>query len=128
MNQKSQEIIFRISTGILSIIVLMFVANSIFNREMFTNRFSTLGYPIYIIYPLVVAKLLGLIAIWSNRSAILKEWAYAGFFFNFVLAFLAEIHAIDGEYISSPLALIFLLISYISGKKVFEKQPRASNS
>jgi hypothetical protein len=128
MNQKSQKIIFRISTGILSIIVLMFVANSIFNREMFTNRFSTLGYPIYLIYPLVVAKILGLIAIWSNKSEILKEWAYAGFCFNFVLSFLAEIQAIDGEYISSPLALIVLLISYISGKKEFEKESRASHS
>jgi hypothetical protein len=128
MNQKSRKIIFRISTGILSIIVLMFVANSIFNREMFTNRFSALGYPIYLIYPLVVAKILGLIAIWSDKSVILKGWAYAGFFFNFVLAFLAEIHAIDGEYISSPVALIFLLISYISGEKEFEKESRASHA
>lgn len=128
MNQKSRKIIFRISTGIVSIIVLMFVANSIFNREMFTNRFSTLGYPIYLIYPLVVAKILGLIAIWSNKSVILKEWAYAGFFFNFVLAFLAEIHAMDGEYISSPLALVFLLISYISGMKTFRRELTPSSS
>jgi hypothetical protein len=111
MNQTSQKIIFRISTGILSTIVLMFLANSIFNREMFTNCFSSLGYPIYLIYPLVVVKILGLIAIWSNKSVILKEWAYAGFCFNFVLAFLAEIQAMDGEYISSPLALMVLLIS-----------------
>ena len=128
MNQKSRKIIFRISTGIVSIIVLMFVANSSFNREMFTNRFSTLGYPIYLIYPLVVAKILGLIAIWSNKSVILKEWAYAGFLFNFVLAFLAEIHAIDGEYISSPVALVFLLISYISGMKTFRRELTPSSS
>jgi hypothetical protein len=128
MNRKSQRIIFMISTVILSIIVLMFVVNSIFNREMFTNRFLALGYPRYIIYPLVVAKILGLIAIWSNKSAVLKEWAYAGFFFNFILAFMAEMHAMDGEYISSPLAVIVLLISYISGKKVFEKDSRVSNA
>lgn len=128
MNQKSQKIIFRISTGIVSIIVLMFVANSIFNQEMFTKRFVALGYPIYLIYPLVVANILGLVAIWSNKSVALKEWAYVGFFFNFVLAFLAEVHALDGEYISSPLALIFLLISYLSGKKQFEREPMASNS
>ncbi len=41
--------------------------------------------------------ILGLIAIWSNKSATLKEWAYAGFFFNFVLAFLAEVHAVGRE-------------------------------
>jgi hypothetical protein len=128
MSGKSQKIIFRVATGILSVIVLMFVGNAIFNREMFTNRFSSLGYPAQIIYPLAAAKVLGLLAIWSNRSATLREWAYAGFFFNFVLAFLAEIQAIDGEYISSPLALIVLLISYISGKKEFEKESSASHS
>ena len=116
MSQKSQRIIFRVATGILSVIVLMFVANSIFNREMFMNRFSALGYPPHIIYPLAAAKVLGLLAIWSNRSATLKEWAYAGFFFNFVLAFVAELQAQDGEYISTPVALLCLLASYFSEK------------
>ncbi len=118
MSDKTRTIIFRIATGLLTVVVLMFVGNSLFNTEMFTNRFASLGYPTYLIYPLVVAKILGLIAIWSNKSATLKEWAYAGFFFNFVLAFLAEINAVDGEYISSPLAIIFLMISYYSGSRV----------
>ena len=117
MSDKTRKIVFRITTGLLTVIVLMFVGNSLFNKEIFTSRFASLGYPTYLIHPLVVAKILGLIAIWSNKSATLKEWAYAGFFFNFVLAFLAEIHAVDGEYISSPLAMIFLITSYFSGKK-----------
>jgi hypothetical protein len=112
MSEKSRRIVFWITTGLLSVMVMMFVGNSLFNKEMFTNRFASLGYPIYLIYPLTIAKVLGLIAIWSNKSKLLREWAYAGFFFNFVLAFMAEIHAVDGEYISSPLALILLLISY----------------
>lgn len=117
MSEKSRKIVFRITTGLLSVIVLMFVGNSLFNKEMFTNRFASLGYPTYLIYPLVAAKILGLVAIWSNKSKMLKEWAYAGFFFNFALAFLAELHAPDGEYISSPLALVLLMISYYSGEK-----------
>src|SRR5258708_39788077 len=117
MSGKSLKIVYRVSTGLLTIIVLMYVGNSIFNNEMFSKRFAALGYPTYLIYPLTIAKILGLIAIWSNRSKTLKEWAYAGFFFDFVLAMLAEIHAVDGEYISFPLAFVFLLVSYISGKR-----------
>ncbi len=117
MSGKSLKIVYRVSTGLLTIIVLMYVGNSIFNNEMFSKRFAALGYPTYLIYPLTIAKILGLIAIWSNRSKALKEWAYAGFFFDFILAMLAEIHAVDGEYISSPLALVFLLTSYIFGKR-----------
>lgn len=117
MSNKSRVLLFRIATGLMSVIVLMFVGNSLLNNEMFTKRFDSLGYPTYLIYPLVVAKILGLVAIWSSKSKTLKEWAYAGFFFNFVLAFLAELHAADGEYISSPLALVLLIISYFSSGK-----------
>jgi hypothetical protein len=117
MNGKTLRIVFRLATGLLTVIVLMFVGNAIFNREMFAHRFASMGYPTYIIYPLVVAKILGLVAIWSNQSRILKEWAYAGFFFNFVLAFLAELKAPDGEYFSTPIALACLIVSYYCGSK-----------
>lgn len=122
MSDKANKIIYRVTTGLLTVIVLMYVGNSIFNNEIFSKRFAELGYPTYIIYPLIIAKLLGLIAIWSNKSKTLKEWAYAGFFFNFILAMLAEIRAVDGDYVSPPLAIILLLTSYTFGKRVFEKQ------
>lgn len=126
MSDKANKIIYRVTTGLLTVIVLMYAGNSIFNNEMFSKRFAELGHPTYIIYPLTIAKILGLIAIWSNKSKTLKEWAYAGFFFVFILAMLAEIHADDGEYLSPPLAFILLLTSYIFGKRVFGKQPKKS--
>src|SRR5687768_13154289 len=100
MSDKTEKIIYRVTTGLLTVIILMYVTNSIFNNEMFSKRFAALGHPVYLIYPLTIAKVLGLIAIWANRSNTLKEWAYVGFFFALILAMLAEIHAIDGEYLS----------------------------
>jgi hypothetical protein len=117
MSNKSVKIIYLVTTSVLTLIVLMFTANSIFNSEIFMKRFASMGHPTYIIYPLTTAKILGLIAIWSNKSKTLKEWAYAGFFFVFILAMLAEIHAIDGEYVSSSTALVMLLISYTVWKR-----------
>jgi len=122
MSNKAKRIIFWVTTGLLTVIILMFAGNSIFNNEVFSKRFEELGYPAYIIYPLAFANILGLLAIWSNKSKTLKEWAYAGFFFNFALAMSAEIHAVDADYVSPPLAIILLLISYIFGKRVFEKK------
>lgn len=119
MSDRTKKIIYWVSTGIFTVIVLMYVENSIFNHEMFSKRFAALGYPTYIIYPLTIAKILGLIAIWSNKSKTLREWAYAGFLFDFILAMLAEAHASDGEYISSLIALVTLLTSYVIGRKVF---------
>lgn len=119
MSDKTRKITYWIATGLLTVIVLMYVGNSIFNYVMFSKRFAALGYPTYIIYPLTIAKILGLIAIWYNKAKTLKEWAYAGFFFDFILAMLAEIHAVDGEYISPPIALTSLIISRIFWKRVF---------
>src|SRR5687767_2109840 len=98
MSAKAEKIVYLVTTGLLTAIVLMYVGNSVFNNEVFSERFAALGYPTYLIYPLTTVKILGLIAIWSNRSITLREWAYAGFFFDFVLAMFAEAHAVDGEY------------------------------
>jgi hypothetical protein len=117
MSDRSLKIGFRLTTGLLTVVVLMFVSNAIFNREMFALRFVSMGYPTYIIYPLIIAKILGLTAIWLGRSRVLKEWAYAGFFFNLTLAFLAELEAPDGELFSTSIALACLIVSYYCGSK-----------
>ena len=118
MSQKKTRLFFYISTGLLTLMMIMSAGMYFFNYEQVSAIFSDLGFPTYIIYPLAVAKILGLIAIWSNLSQTLKEWAYAGFFFDFILAFSAHVYAIDGEYMPSLVAIIVLLISYYFEKKV----------
>jgi len=117
MSIKVNKIIYWVVTGLLTVILLMTIGNSIFNEE-FSSRFVDLGYPAYLIIPLMSAKTLGLITVWLNKSNSLKEWAYAGFCFLFILAFLAEVNASDSDYVSPPIALILLIISYILWKKI----------
>lgn len=116
MSIKTKEIIYLVVTSLLILMMLATIGNSIFNIE-FTKRFAEIGYPTYLIVPLMTSKGLGLIAIWSNKSQLLKEWAYSGFFFLFLLAMLAEINAPVPDYFSPPIALILLLISYFLWKK-----------
>jgi len=80
---------------------------------MFTN----FGYPTYIIYPYAIAKVLGLAAIWTPNFKSIKEWAYAGFFLAFILAFFAHVMIRDGEQIEALLAMTLLIVSYIFNKK-----------
>jgi hypothetical protein len=112
MKNKSKRIVYWLATGLLTLMILMTIGNSIFNSE-FSNRFVRLGFPTYLIAPLMIAKIVGLIALWSNKTKQLKKWAYISFFFLFVLAMIIEIRATDTDYISPSLALILLLISYI---------------
>ena len=91
----------------------------LFNNEMVSEVFQSLGFPTYVIYPLAIAKILGIVAILTKKSKMLKEWAYAGFFFDFLLAFSAHAVVKDGEMLPSAIAAVLLLVSYFFDKKVF---------
>ncbi|MEL6558294.1 MAG: DoxX family protein, partial [Bacteroidota bacterium] len=92
-----------------------------FNTEEIRGAFESLNYPTYLIYPLGIAKLLGLVAILTRKSDTLKEWAYAGFFFDFLLAGAAHIAVGDGDAGGAIVATVLLLTSYFMQKSVFSK-------
>lgn len=118
MNQmKNKNWIYLISTGLLTALMLMSAGMYFFNYEEVTATFLSLGFPGYIVYPLAIAKILGLVAIWTNKSYSLKEWAYAGFFFDFTLALSAHLVAGDGQFLPAIVALILLGASYYGWKK-----------
>ncbi len=67
------------------------------NYEMITGYFeNNMGFPAWMVYPLATMKILGVVAVVSGLSRMLKEWAYAGFFFDSVMAFSAHYMAGDG--------------------------------
>jgi hypothetical protein len=113
---NKQKITYLVSTGLMSALMLMSAGMYIFNNEAIQGAFTSLGYPTYLIYPLAIAKILGILAIWVNKSKALKEWAYAGFFFDFVLALTAHLAIDDGEFGAAAVALILLVISYSTWK------------
>lgn len=113
---KTNKIIYYVSTGLLTILLLFSAGMYFFNHDEIAGVFTNLGYPSYIIYPYGIAKILGLIAIWLVNSKTLKEWAYAGFFFAFVLAFFAHVMKGDGEQMGAIMAMILLIVSYIFKK------------
>ena len=114
---KIKKIAFWLSTALLTALMCFSVYNYFFNYEAIKGFFEAMGYPTYLIYPLAIAKLLGLLAIWGNFSKWLKEWAYAGFFFNTLLAFFAHYMISDGSQMGAAIGLVLVLISYFTGKQ-----------
>lgn len=110
--KNRNTIIYRIATGLLTANMLLSAGMYFFNYEMVSTMFESLGYPTYIIYPLGIAKILGLIAIWGIKSKALKEWAYAGFVFDFLLATSAHLNAADGGFAPALVALVVVSVSY----------------
>ena len=54
---NTTKIIFYISTGLLTALMLMSAGMYFFNNAEVAKTFSDLGYPTYIIYPLVLCQL-----------------------------------------------------------------------
>lgn len=117
MNTKRNNIIYLTSTILLTIMIGMGVANYIFNTEVVGEMLTALGYPTYLIYPLAIAKTLGLIAIWFVKNKTLKEWAYAGLFFNLLLATISHIAVQDGQFVAPIIGLLLVLTSYFFERK-----------
>ena len=70
-----------------------------------------MGYPVYFLTILGVWKLLGVIAVLVPRFALVKEWAYAGFFFAMSGAIFSHIAVGHGARdLFGPALLIVLTI------------------
>lgn len=115
---KRDKIIYYIATGLLTVLMLFSVSMYFFKHDDVSAMFTTFGYPTYIIYPYATVKLLGLFAIWNPSFKIIKEWAYAGFFFAFILAFFAHYMIGDGEQGGAVAAMVLLVTSYIFHKRI----------
>lgn len=114
---KTRKIIYWITTALLCAMML-FSATMYFTKyEMVTGFFQNFNYPTYVIYPLAILKILGVIMILWRKSDWLTEWAYAGFFFDVVLAFFAHYFAKD-NVIFTLFGIVLILTSYFFGKVV----------
>jgi len=116
MKSKTTKILYWITTILFSLAILMGVIPSEQGKELMTH----LGYPLYLMTILGIAKVLGVIAIVQQKYKTLKEWAYAGFTFDILGASLSFYFVGDG-LVAALTTLIFLLVmfaSYFLWKKV----------
>ena len=109
-----QRIFYWISTGIMCAIFLFSACMYFSKYEMVSSFYGMLGFPIWMIYPLAGLKILGVVAILTRFSPLLKEWAYAGFFFLMSGAIFTHIAAADEavEYFGPGLLLVLTIVSW----------------
>jgi hypothetical protein len=88
---KRNKIIYWISTAWLALAMLASGLQQIFHTKGFVDIVVPLGYPLYFLTIIGVWKILGVIAILIPKFSLVKEWAYAGFFFAMSGAILSHI-------------------------------------
>lgn len=78
------------------------------------DSMAHLGYPVYLLTILGVWKILGVVAVLMPKRPLLKEWAYAGFFFAMSGAICSHLAVGDAakEIFPSLLLLILTIVSW----------------
>ncbi len=122
---QKTKIAYYISTGLFSLLMTFGAMMYIVNYAEVSEKFLALGYPTHIVYPLAIAKLLGLVAIWSRKSTLLKDLAYAGFFYDLILATMAHLAVQDGEFAPAAVALVFAIVSYTTQRLTYYRNTSA---
>ncbi len=113
-SQKRNKIIYWIFTlwmalGMVSTAIVQLMKN----KDELAN-FTNLGYPAYLMTIIGVWKILGVIAVLIPKFPLLKEWAYAGFFFVMSGALVSHIIVGDtaGRTLPALLLLVLVVISW----------------
>ena len=118
MNTKTIKITYWISTATVSL-MMIFSAYSYFTNPEVKQGFQHLGFPDYFRVELAIAKILGAIILLAPIKGQVKEWAYAGFAFTFISAFIA--HSASGDPINNRIGpvvfLVVLALSYFTYHK-----------
>ena len=112
-SSRSRAIAYWITTVLLAAEALTGGVWDLLRISFVRTVIEHLGYPDYLLSILGVWKLLGAVALLAPRWPRLKEWAYAGIFFNMTGAAASHLAAGDGpDKLAAP--IIFTALAFAS--------------
>jgi len=121
MTPKTTKTIYWIGTALTS----LWFGTSGF-CELTTNKLVwditlKLGYPPHFIYTLGIAKVLGIIVLLiPDKLLRLKEWVFAGIFFDIIFAFASKVNVLGlASTMDAVIAFIMVSVTYIMFRKVY---------
>ncbi|RVU00902.1 DoxX family protein [Mucilaginibacter limnophilus] len=110
MNRR-KKVVYWIATLWLSLGMLSTGSVQLIKQKQEVAMMTHLGYPLYFLTLIGVWKILGVIAVLIPKFPILKEWAYAGFFFTMSGAIFSHLFCHDGaKDIFGPVLLLMLTV------------------
>lgn len=107
------------STTLMSALMGLSAIPDIIYHPGAVEIFAHLGYPVYLLPFIGVAKILGVIAVLAPGFRRIKEWAYAGLAFDLIGAFYSHLSVGDGlgMLIMPLIGLALVFCSYFTYHK-----------
>ena len=111
---KRNKIIYWIATIWLALGMVSTGIVQLLKMKEETVMMAHLGYPIYFLTIIGIWKILGVVAVLVPKFPLVKEWAYAGFFFAMSGAIFSHIAVGDPlkEIFPASLLLILTVVSW----------------
>lgn len=111
---KTRKIIYWIATIWLSLGMVSTAVVQLIPVKEEVDMMAHLGYPPYFLTIIGVWKILGVIAVLLPRLPLLKEWAYAGFFFTMSGAIISHLVMGDAamDFFGPTLLILLTLVSW----------------
>lgn len=109
--EKSNKIIYWISTVWLALGMVSTGIVQLIKMKGEVDNITRLGYPVYLLTILGICKILGVVAVLIPKFPLLKEWAYAGFFFAMSGAVISHLlNGNDAKEVFGPTLLLILTV------------------
>ncbi|HSF52971.1 MAG TPA: DoxX family protein, partial [Algoriphagus sp.] len=111
--KKRDKIIYWVATLWLSLGMVSTGIVQIIHMDEEVQKMSTLGYPVYFLTIIGIWKIIGVIAVLVPKFPLVKEWAYAGFFFLMSGAIFTHLAVGDEavEYFGPTLLIVLTMVS-----------------
>ena len=112
---KIKLITYWIATGLLAFGMLASGIQQLLRTKAMVDLITPLGYPPYFLNILGFWKILGVIALLMPHYKLVKEWAYAGFFFTMTGALVSHLACGDfgiKEIIGPIMQTVFIILSW----------------
>lgn len=121
MNSKTTKTIYWTGASLISLWFGLSGFCELIKNPIVWDITVKLGYPAHFIYILGVAKLSGVaVLLTPNRLLRLKEWVFAGIFFDIIFAFFSKIAVLGfPATIDAMIAFTIISVTYIMFRKQY---------
>ena len=111
---KRNKIIYWVATLWLALGMTVTGAIQFMKTQEEVDLMNRIGYPVYFLTILGVWKILGVVAVLIPKFPLLKEWAYAGFFFAMSGAVFSHLASGSAamEYFGPMLLIVLTVVSW----------------
>jgi hypothetical protein len=119
---------YRVATGLFSAIFLGSAIFGLIDLEASKAEWAHLGYPWWTFFALTAGKVIGVLTIVSNRAPrVVKDFAFAGFFYELLLAGGAHLAKKEVKVLLPLVVLVIWAFAFALDSKRFPRNLLTTN-